>query len=247
MKIAYLFLVYGGVNNPNVWERYFEGQDKDKYTILCHAVDREETKQTKWLADSLIPFWISTGWGTLGLVIAQLELTRRALFDPEVERIVLCSGSCVPITTFETAYDKLFQQDKSWVSWYRKHEGRMARVTTIPREHHLKNSQWVALTRRHAELLVRLNFTSDFVGCRIPDEHYVSSVLSHLGEQDNMMRREQTHSIWHRITSVQMTPIEHTDVSDEIVETMHKSGCLFSRKYTVNSNIYDRWPEIVGE
>lgn len=245
MKVAYLFLVYGDINHPQLWEQYFSEARSDQYLICCHPADRDATK-TPFLKDNTIPFWVSTGWGTLGLVIAQIELLRFALRDPDAQRFCLCSGTCVPIKRFQTTYDLLFAEDKSWMSMFHKFLSRTAKVTHIPPEHHMKNSQWVMLNRKHAEYLVRFNFLSDFVHCIIPDEHYVGTVLTHLGEQENILQREQTAVHWTTITQVQMSPIEHETISDKWVRTWRESPSLFARKFKPNSNIAERWDEIVG-
>jgi len=244
MKIAYLFLLYEDVNHPQLWERYFNGHEETT-KICCHAA-RRENAQTPFVRDNLIPFWVSTQWGNIGLVAAHLELIRNALRDPDVSRLVLCSGSCVPIKTYEQTYAALFEQEKSWVAVHRRFLSRMSKVTTLPADHHRKNSQWVALTRQHAELLVRFNFLADFIRCVIPDEHYVGSVLTHLGEEDNMRQLEQTYAHWEQISSVQMSPTVFGKLEDETINKLSKVPCLFARKFSPISDIDERWDEIVG-
>lgn len=243
-KVAYLFLTYADTNHPRVWERYFKGHEETT-KICCHAADRESTK-TPWLKDNLIPYWVSTAWGSLGLVIAQLELIRYALRDPDVERLVLCSGSCVPIKTYTDTYDTLFEHDKSWTCLCCQYLSRMSKVTHLNVSSHRKHAQWVMLTRRHATMLVRFNYVSDFTRCVVPDEHYVGSVLVHLGQENNILQREQTCVDWHTISPVQMSPIEHVELTDEYVQYLHNSKSVLARKFTPESNIYDRWLDIVS-
>ena len=244
-KIAYLFLVYGDLNHPNVWERYFRGHE-DTTKICCHAADRALV-QTPFLRDNLIPFWVSTTWGNLGLMVAHIELMRNALRDPDVQRLALCSGSCAPIKTYQQTYDTLFEQERSWVHVHQKFLSRMSKVTTLPPEHHRKNSQWVVLTRKHAELLVRFNFLPDFVRCIIPDEHYVGSVLTHLGEEENLLPQDPTHLLWTKVSPVQMTPFEYAKLEDENINNWKATPSLFARKFTPASDIYERWYDIVGQ
>jgi hypothetical protein len=244
-KVAYLFLVYGDINQPGVWEHYFQGHE-DTTKICCHAVDREAI-HTPFLKDNLIPYWVSTGWGTIGLVVAQIELIRYALRDPNVQRLALCSGSCIPIKTYQDSYDAMFEHDKSWIGMYKQYLVRMAKVTHLETSSHRKHSQWVLLTRQHAEMLVRFNYLSDFVRCVIPDEHYVGSVLVHLGEEKNILHREQTCVHWHKISPVQMSPIEHDQIdNEEFVDQWKRAMSLFARKFTPTSNIGERWDEITG-
>jgi hypothetical protein len=110
---------------------------------------------------------------------------------------------------------------------------------------HRKHSQWVALTRHHATLLVRFNYLSDFARCVVPDEHYVGSVLTQLGEEKNILRQEQTMAYWNWVSKVQMSPMEHTHVSDEHVAAMRDTTAILARKFSTDSNINERWDEIV--
>jgi len=243
-KVAYLFLTYGDINHPRLWERYFQGHD-DTTVICCHAADRDSVS-TPFLKDNLIPYWVSTDWGKIGLVIAQLELTRHALRDPLVERLVLCSGSCVPIKTYSRAYDSLFEHDKSWLTMHRQYIARMSKVTHLDQASHRKNSQWVMLTRQHAMMLVRCNYISDFTRCVIPDEHYVGSVLVHMGQQEHILQREQTCARWHTISPVQMTPTEHSILTSHDIQFFRNSSSILARKFKADSDISERWNDIVA-
>jgi hypothetical protein len=243
-KVAYLFLVYGDVYHAGVWEKYFVGHE-DTVRICCHAADRTKTT-TPFLRDNLIPYWVSTKWAGLGLVLAHLELIRYALRDPDVQRLVLCSDSCVPIKSCARVHELLFGDDRTWLHTTTQYTERMSKVTTIPKQHRRKNSQWVALTRRHAMLLTRFNFVSDFAHCKVPDEHYVGSVLVHLGEAEHLRPTHQTHADWCRLSQVQFTPTEYHQVSPELVQRFRSSKSLFARKFPPDSNIADKWTEIMG-
>jgi hypothetical protein len=151
----------------------------------------------------------------------------------------------VPIKTCENTYEALFKEDKSWIVLHQKYLNRMSKVTHLDVSSHRKHSQWVALTRHHATLLVRFNYLSDFARCVVPDEHYVGSVLTQLGEEKNILRQEQTMAYWNWVSKVQMSPMEHTHVSDEHVAAMRDTTAIFARKFSANSNINERWGEIV--
>jgi len=245
-KIAYTFLVYGDMSQPRLWEEYFKGHE-DTMTICCHAANQDET-HTPWLKDNLIPCWVSTMWGKLGLVIAQLELIRYALRDPDVQRVAFCSGSCVPIKPWHKIYDIAFSENKSRFCHTTQWTNRMSKTTTIPKKHFRKNSQWVFLTRDHAELLIRYNFTGDFARCVVPDEHYVSTVMCHLGELHNVIHTDQSDVNWGRISEVQSTPKEYVGELNPIdVERFKNSTAFFARKFASSSNIIHYWDYITQE
>ena len=243
-KVAYLFLTYGNVSQPKLWERYFQGHE-DTTLVCCHATNRAEVT-VPFLKNNLIPYWVSTQWGGLGLVIAQIELIRYALRDPDVQRLVLCSDTCCPIKTYAATYNALFETDKTWLPTSTKIIERMSKVTHIDVKSHRKNDQWVMLNRRHAMMLVRFNYTADFTRCVVPDEHYVSTVLTHLGEEESLLQRCQTSISWHRISQVQFTPNEYVELPEDFVDKWRGCDSILARKFTKNSNIYERWYDIVS-
>jgi hypothetical protein len=242
-KIAYLFLVYSDVYHPQVWEKYFTGES-DNVKICCHAANRKQTT-TPFIRNNLIPYWVSTKWAGLGLVLAHLELIRYALRDPSVQRLVLCSESCIPIKSYKKTRQLLFDTDATWLRTTTQYTSRMSRVTTIPKQHHRHHSQWVALTREHASMLVRFNFLGDFINCVVPDEHYVGSVLVHLGEAERILQKSQTYAQWYKLSPVQFTPREHTQISTQLIQNLKKSDALFARKFPANSCINQHWKDII--
>jgi hypothetical protein len=122
---------------------------------------------------------------------------------------------------------------------------RMSKVTHIDQKSHRKNQQWVMLNRRHAMLLVRFNYTADFAKCVVPDEHYVGSVLTHLGEEENLLQQNQTRIDWHSVSPVQFTPNEYDEIEDKWIDAWRTGPEILVRKFTANSNVYERWHDIV--
>lgn len=54
-------------------------------------------------------------WGSIELVRAALQLIEEALQVPDMQRFVLASESCIPITTFSHAVDELWATEQSWM------------------------------------------------------------------------------------------------------------------------------------
>lgn len=242
MKTAFTFLVYNDLSQPEVWQRFFEEAEWDNVSILCHAA--KSKPETKWLLNGLIPTWVSTRWGGLGLVIAQIEMIRCALEDSDVQRIFLLSDSCIPIKKYKRIYEEVFKENKSWITICTQHIDRMFRINSIKKQHHRLHSQWCMLTRKHAEMLVRNNYLADFSKCIIPDEHYVGTVLCHLGEEKNISVRHQTLSNWKPVSQIQQTPHIYKDIKQSDINLFKKSSCLFARKFSNNSNIFNYIDEV---
>jgi hypothetical protein len=78
-KLALLFMVKRGPNNPGIWRRWLSRAPTERYSILVHAklgvVD-------PLFRDRCIPT-VPTEWGTVSLVEAHLALLRAGLKDPD--------------------------------------------------------------------------------------------------------------------------------------------------------------------
>lgn len=81
-KLALLFMVTSGPNNPGIWRRWLTGASPDRYSFHVHA------KFPNLVIDPLfgpgrIKDVVPTEWGTVSLVQAHLALLREGLKDPE--------------------------------------------------------------------------------------------------------------------------------------------------------------------
>jgi hypothetical protein len=102
-KVAFLFLVINDINYPTIWENYFRGNE-DKISIYCHPKNPEKV-ETPWLKNNIIPHIVETGWGYI--TNAYFTLFYEALKNPQNQKFVVISESCLPLKSFNAFYDKL--------------------------------------------------------------------------------------------------------------------------------------------
>jgi hypothetical protein len=102
-KIAFLFLVIDDINYPTIWENYFRGNE-DKISIYCHPKNPEKVV-TPLLKSNIIPNLVETGWGYI--TNAYFTLFYEALKNPQNQKFVVISESCLPLKSFDAFYDKL--------------------------------------------------------------------------------------------------------------------------------------------
>lgn len=157
------------------------------------------------------------------MIEAERLLFATALEDPANQRFVLLSDSCVPLYNFSYIYNYLMASPRSIVdSFLDVKEGRYNPKMSpiIPKDKWRKGSQWIALIRRHAEVLVddevilpvfkkfcrrrppvdnrkgKLNLKLQKQHNCIPDEHYVQTLLA-MSELDvELERRTLTYTLW---------------------------------------------------
>lgn len=157
------------------------------------------------------------------MIEAERLLFTTALEDPANQRFVLLSDSCVPLYNFSYIYNYLMASPRSFVdSFLDVKEGRYnpKMSPNIPKQKWRKGSQWIALVRSHAEVLVddevvlpafrkfckrrppldarkgKLNIKLQKQHNCIPDEHYVQTLLTMSEREDELERRTLTYTLW---------------------------------------------------
>jgi hypothetical protein len=148
-KVAFCFLVYDKVVHGKAWLDFFK-QDNlpvKSYSVYSHMKTVTEASQP-WLIENRIRT-IKTGWCEESLVWAWVNMLKEALKDPLNQYFTILSGECIPLYGFWDTIKKITSSDKS-----RLNIDKNAEVT-----HHtglVYADQWVLLTRKHAEMLVKL-------------------------------------------------------------------------------------------
>jgi hypothetical protein len=136
-------------------------------------------------------------WGEINVFDAERRLLANALLDPQNERFVLLSESCIPITNFSWAYDYIIKSQHSFVNCFddagRGGRGRYLRIRhrqklgpEVTLKQWRKGSQWFEMSRELALLVVSdtkyyPKFRDILCGerghCYI-DEHYLPTMLN---------------------------------------------------------------------
>ncbi|KAL4426019.1 hypothetical protein ABPG75_010035 [Micractinium tetrahymenae] len=158
-------------------------------------------------AKRLIPRRIPTGWGDISLVEATRNLLWEAFRDPLNQRFILLSESDIPLYDPLTLHQQLLAEDKSRVNACLHNNRFERRWSNIMKTEHMnashwrKSTQWIGLTRAHAELVLRDEevYRSFESGCWsnwephkpawrdcFPDEHYFATLFAVLGKEAEM-------------------------------------------------------------
>lgn len=153
-KIAFCFLLYDTHKHNSTWLKFFNGDNYPikNYTIYTHL--KEVTDKTPdWIYDNRIKS-IKTGWCEENLVMAWIKLLQASLKDKNNKYFTILSGECIPLFNFAETYKKITSSDKSRVNIDYNAESYVDSGL-------LYADQWVILTRREAELLVKLKTTEE--------------------------------------------------------------------------------------
>ena len=195
-KIAFLFLTRGDINQPELWSRYFKGNEH-RVSIYVHPKNPEEVK-TPWLVDHIIPTRTETAWGQI--VEAYLELMKEAVKDKDNVKFVTISESCVPLKSFDEFYDKVMEDDKtSYIKFLKMIQyDRQTRIATQPgyKEHlpFVKHLARFCLSSYHVHQLLEKPMKF-FIKMPVGDEYFLTSLHPNK-DHDHIVDWEITYDNW---------------------------------------------------
>ncbi|CAM8954936.1 unnamed protein product [Rhodiola kirilowii] len=199
-KVAFMFLTRGPLPLLPLWERFFEGQNRDLFTIYVHAnpgFDLNVSSSSVFYGRQVQSQIVE--WGTASLTDAEKRLLANALLDFSNERFVLLSESCIPIHNFPTVYKYLIHSKYSFADSFdeptRYGRGRYNRkmLPDIHLRQWRKGSQWFELDRFLAiSIISDTKYYEIFKKyCRpacYPDEHYIPTFLNMFHGSQNANR-----------------------------------------------------------
>jgi Core-2/I-Branching enzyme/LicD family len=174
-KVAFCFLVYDKVTHGKTWADFFKEDNLPvkSYSIYSHVKTVTSATQP-WLVENRIRT-IKTGWCEDNLVWAWINMLKEALKDPLNQYFTILSGECIPLYGFWETIKKITSSKKSRIN--------IDKNASVTYDTGLAYAdQWVLLTRKHAEMLVKLkdsdegkNFVKEMrqrIQIYCPDEVY---------------------------------------------------------------------------
>ncbi|XP_016439596.2 glycosyltransferase BC10-like isoform X2 [Nicotiana tabacum] len=238
-KVAFMFLTRGDLPLLRLWERFFDGQDVNKYSIFVHSLPGYvlSVSNTSVFYKRQIPSQVE--WGSVTLVDAERRLLANALLDFSNERFVLLSDSCIPLYSFPTVYKYLIGSIHSFVesyddpSSYGRGRGRY--------NHHMqpdiklsdwrKGSQWFEMNRK---LAVRIVLDTKYYNifrkyCTptcYPDEHYIPTYIRLFYGPSNA-NRTVTYVDWSLGASHPAT-FSAVNITEGFIESLRNNGAACS-------------------
>lgn len=188
-KIAFMFMSRGDLPLEDVWRMFFEfDAHPDQYTIYWHTHVDYKPRNDSYFKNKQMKNLIPTNWASVSVTIAQQNMIKEALKDPDNQFFCLMSESCIPLVPFSLFYRSMLGQNKSIVDACTSNPGHTELFTRwrpdldtihFDKEHWRKSAQWTALNRKHAEIVANDTIVIKGFANVIPcDEHYVPSLLA---------------------------------------------------------------------
>ena len=248
MSVALCFLTIADVSQPKLWAAFLDKAQGAK--AYFHPKFPDQTS-TEWIRSNTIDHIIPTSHGDLSLVEATLNLFAAAFYDdPGHEHFILLSDTTIPVAPFKQISEELSVcenqslMDFSVAAPGSEHFSRQKFLPPscnfIPFYYH---SQWMILTRRHVELLLKKPALGDFKNLPFPDEHYFLNVLIHACgvPVTEVINVKKTFVNWRdhevresfdcgRLVSRTLHPKTYSSLAGPDLSIASRNGCWFFRK-----------------
>jgi hypothetical protein len=246
-KVGFMFLTVGDVNHGKIWEEYFS-KANGHMAVWGHTQDTDGLSDDSFLRDRQIRNKVDTGWGSISLVRATLELLMAALEDSDITHFLLVSESCVPVRPFAALSSSLRLDARSrlclvpWAEMRRRNMLKAQQLENLPgirKEIAHFQAQWMCLSREDALLVTQQDWTPAFEKVFAPDESYFATVLAASGKAplQAVANRPITWTDWQEGNP---HPKEYLRVPSQVAAEIAESGCFFARKFPSGSDIA-RW------
>ena len=238
-KIAFCFLIYHTINHEELWKKFFDGVDKNKYNIYIH---HKANVPLKYFEKHKLHNCVDTEWGKISLVKASNLLFKTAYdHDKENCKFVLLSNSCIPLKNFDKIYNKLTSNDYGYLN---------SSIYNENPKKHAKASQWIILNR---EMVKETAFQDDkwiddnFGDLFAPDEIYYYTLIKHKNMENqliianNSATKGSTFVYWsdmdYPYSHANSNPRAYDTISSEELVYLFNQPCLFGRKFNQNCKV----------
>lgn len=230
-KVALLFLTREELNHPRLWQELLE-DCPDRFSVYIHSM---APLQDTFFAPYRIPQIVPTTWSIHAK--AWQILLQEALKDPENQRFVFLSESCIPLYRLGEIYDVLIDDPRSHMAfarpWWQKTSRR--ELQEVEEEFRFGNNEWMILNRRHAEIIAQDNMLIRIASRHSNDqESYFASLLAIHDCLHEVCNHSFTYVNWKNATNKGASPWcfeEPSAFNDGLLDTAYTRSALFARKF----------------
>ncbi|KAK7384714.1 hypothetical protein VNO78_30415 [Psophocarpus tetragonolobus] len=265
-KVAFMFLTNKLLPLALLWESYFNQTptSKNLFNIYVHAdpTFAYHAPFSGVFSNRVIPSQPTMRFSPTLAAAARRLLAHALLDDRGNSMFVLLSPACIPLHSFNFTYHALLRDDKSFIeildneeTIYDRWAARGTHAPEVRLEDFRVGSQFWALTRRHAQLVVsdRVLWPKFNVPCLrwdtcYPEENYFPTLLS-MWHPEECVHATLTHVNWTGRVDGHPRTYEAWEVGPELIRSMREDKprygdgngngrsdpFLFARKFTADA------------
>ncbi len=252
-KIAFLFMIYETFEKEDIWYKFFENIDENKYSIYIHGKDKNKIVfENDFFKKFIINEEYQTNWGDYTLINLQNRLYELSIKDENNYKFILMSGTHIPLHNFDFIYDFLIKNNKSYINYFQNNNDYYKKCIYTVNNYKKYNldcwyvaSQWSIFNREIINFILEneLDIKRIFEKSKLPDE---IAYINYLRENNKMINISN-----HKTTYYSMKPSKkiykrfpHTFDDNELNLLNFnkiKKNYLFMRKVVKSCNIQNEW------
>jgi hypothetical protein len=244
-KIGFCFLIYDIINHEELWDLFFKKVDTSKYGIYIHY---KTNKKLKFFESYKLKETIPTKYADISIAKG-FNLLFKAAYHDNCDKMIILSGSCIPLKLFNYVYDFLTKDDYCHFNMS-DHIQCFPRCDELlkyyPRDIIQKSSGWFILNRKVCDLVINYpDFEKEFKNIYAVEEHYYITLI-YAKELTNEIIKSYnpltstTFVNWHG--SEYKYPCSsglknYSIITNEELKYLVDSPCLFARKFNIECKL----------
>ena len=258
-KLGFCFLCVDGLNQLSIWEKFFK-DNYDKCNIYIHSKNYKNLKRDfdkKYQVEE----HADTQWG--GNLYDAIRIMYKKSIENEDYKIILMSDSHIPIIPFDTVYDILTKDNKSFIEYqshlpkkdtecgtlmmqYNRFINNFKRLKdfrfNIDISHWYFNEMWTVLNLEDTKLICNDDtIIHYFKGAFAWDENYPSYILSINDRLKDVHKFGCSFVNWgepeERNGGAQRSPKYYNKIHGKDLLMLKTCGKFFARKFHNDTDI----------
>jgi hypothetical protein len=231
IKIAFCFLTYDKIIRYDIWNKFFNGIDIEKYTVIIHPKNINNWNYYTFPYTIVKDRINTTGKDNITIVKATLKLFNEA-FKQNATHYIFLSQSCIPIYTFDILYNIVSNVKYSIISCiYNNKSERFNSLSNqlkqiVQLNNFVKQQPNMILIKEDIELLLKNDLTEHFKIMQCPDEHYFINILMNILKKNII--KKQTHFCNFNLNRTQALEYKYVDIN--FIKKIRDFGFIFMRK-----------------
>jgi hypothetical protein len=242
-KIAFCFLTYDNIVRYDIWNKFFENIDNNKFAVFIHPKNLTINTQLYSFPINIVNNPIYTNKKEdISIVKATLKLFTFAynhLNGNNISHFIFLTQSCIPLFSFNNIYNIISKLNVSLISFiehnkkerYNSLSGFLKKY--ISPYQFVKQQPNMVLTKEDAKLFIDNDLTQHFKYMECPDEHYFINIITYFFKKKYL--KVQTHFCNINLNRTQ--GLEFNYIDKKFINNIRELKYLFMRKVNKESII----------
>lgn len=240
--IAFCFLTYDNIIRYDIWNKFFENIDKNKYCVMIHnKYNKYDYSSYYTFPYNIIKNRINTKRKEdISIVKATLQLFKETIeLNNEITHFIFLTQSCIPLYSFDILYNIINNIPLSVISLinhnkkerYNKLHLNIKKYITY--NNFVKQQPNMILTKKDINLLIENDMTFYFNNIECPDEHYFINLFLNIFKINFIKKQINFCNVDFNKTQA----LEFNNINNIFINKIRNYGFLFMRKINYNSKV----------